>query len=134
MTALAYADALELLGYLPSTRHPIEILGHEDSVEGRRAYRDHCAETESILLNYVRRDIERSGFFPASYRDETPSVGDYIEERVCLVSIEKPSVWTRTWFQTPDAAARALLRLRLDPQWLADARDDPAPTRVERSW
>jgi hypothetical protein len=131
---LSSDDMLVLLGYKESCRHVLEILGFEYSSKGRQLYSQKSPSIGLQLIECILGNLKINGFFPSEYEDSHPdSYCAFIENGNCLVEIDKPDLVTRSWYNTPEMAAHALILKRVDSAWVKDLGESPSPNNIEHS-
>jgi hypothetical protein len=115
---LSYQDALELLGYASTGRHPLEILGYEYSTRGMRQFRQERPDVASQLVPLIQASLEEAGMFPREPGEEVLRDGAYLERRsdgvilfhsMAEVSVSR-SVRMSISFETMKEAIGELLR------------------------
>ena len=132
---LGEPDLLEWLGYSTPRRHPLKILGYDDSTRGARRFREERPNVLPEACRLIEMALAEAGLFP---REPGPGVledGVYLERRpggiVALHRSDEVS-FSQTArvhidFGTAREAAWALLRLLCDPAYLPAA-DPPSGT------
>ena len=118
---LSHENCLAILAN-PSTQTILEKLGYEYSDRGHAEYRKARPNIVPPLVLAIVKELERHPAFPPEYRD-LPKMGLYVRkegDNVVLVDTVEPSALRAGAFPfaTPDGAARAYVRMVLEPYWL----------------
>src|SRR5437868_2319481 len=136
MYRLSYKNILEILGYCPTKRHALEILGYEFSDRGRDQFKRERIDIEPALMAAISKDVSEWGVFPRHYAVRRPEVGIYLEKcksSFVVLDKDKPSVWTKWSYPDLRSAARSLIRRVCDPGYLLEPKIAEEFTSVESS-
>jgi len=130
-----HTSVLEILGYAPTKRRPIEILGYEHSPEGVARWLRERPPAGKALVSVIVEDLEKHGVFPPNIDTRNPPAPTTFAEKrasvYSVVEIEKPSLVFRSFFRNAEEAAEWLIGCRLDRTWVPDIAELPKPTRTE---
>jgi len=81
MVSLSNQDALELLGYTATQRHPLEILGFEYSTRRAKEFRQERPNLAPRLRQLIEDSLEETGLFPREPSEDVLQEGIYLERR-----------------------------------------------------
>jgi hypothetical protein len=134
---LAYDDVMHLMGYAKGPASDLEVLGYEKSKDGLRQFLNEAPDIGALLSGVILTDLKNLGIFPREFSSSRPEAYTaYVENAgplYAVVEIDKPSVWTKSYFATPEEAATYLVGARVEASWLPRSRTRPRPVRVEHA-
>jgi hypothetical protein len=129
MTNLSYQDALELLRYENSGRHPLEILGYEYSTRGSNRFREDRPNVVSQIERLIRESLEEAGVFPREHPGgdslERLAGGVIVLHTSAEISVSQ-TIPVQYAFASMIEAIYSLIRARGDSVYVALDRPDGA--------